>query len=207
MIKIRNILILPALLILGCKPENDLSSLELDTIEPPGITCIGGGTKIISGIDLNGNEILDSDEVQNTVFVCNGISLEGTDYIIFGRYAGFCWGETCVETYKLTNITLYEDTIDYYPYFNATYEFIELTPDKFEVAKDLVNFFPHQLINLKDSTFGCPDCADQGGFVLQYETNADLQTWFIDRRKSHEVPDYLHGFMDKIDEKIDLINN
>lgn len=40
--------------------------------EPAGEHCKSGGFRINSGIDLNGNKVLDSNEIQQTEYVCNG---------------------------------------------------------------------------------------------------------------------------------------
>src|SRR5215470_2648818 len=39
---------------------------------PPGDTCKYGGTKVNSGLDNNGNGVLDDTEVTATNYVCNG---------------------------------------------------------------------------------------------------------------------------------------
>ncbi len=66
--------------ILGCSKkgedgENGIdgnnSLLELKD-EPSGEHCSSGGFKIISGIDLNANGLLDDNEIQNTEYICNG---------------------------------------------------------------------------------------------------------------------------------------
>jgi len=41
-------------------------------IEPAGENCSNGGFKVVSGIDLNNNGMIDPDEIQSTEFVCNG---------------------------------------------------------------------------------------------------------------------------------------
>lgn len=41
--------------------------------EPKGENCSFGGLKIMSGIDVNNNNILEISEIQNTKFVCNGV--------------------------------------------------------------------------------------------------------------------------------------
>ena len=40
--------------------------------EPIGINCSSGGYKVISGLDLNENGVLDDTEIQNTEYICNG---------------------------------------------------------------------------------------------------------------------------------------
>lgn len=49
-----------------------LNSLVLVTPEPIGAHCQTGGERIDIGLDTNGNGMLDSDEVQQTTYVCNG---------------------------------------------------------------------------------------------------------------------------------------
>ena len=78
--------------------------------------------------------------------------------------------------------------------------------DKFEQVKDLVDLFPTQLLNENVNTFGCPDCTDGGGLFIQYSENGTLKSWRIDQIKGN-VPSFLHDFMDKVNEKIELINN
>jgi hypothetical protein len=51
---------------------NGLTSLISSAIEPRGENCLMGGHKIETGIDLNGNNILDSNETTNSIFICNG---------------------------------------------------------------------------------------------------------------------------------------
>lgn len=40
--------------------------------EPAGAHCANGGVRIDSGLDKNGNHVLDSKEIQQTSYVCNG---------------------------------------------------------------------------------------------------------------------------------------
>jgi hypothetical protein len=83
---------------------------------------------------------------------------------------------------------------------------MELENDKFEKVKNLVDFFPNQLLNKSETVFGCPDCADGGGLFIQYSESGNLKSWRIDQSKNN-VPTYLHNFIDKVNEKIGLINN
>lgn len=132
------------------------------------------------------------------------IELTQADFLVFGHFYGECLGEKCVETFKLTDKSLFEDTID--DYSGQKLEFIELSNDKFEQVKNLVDFFPNQLLNQSETVFGCPDCADGGGLFIQYSENGNVKSWRIDQDKSN-VPDYLYEFMDMVNAKIDSINN
>ena len=49
------------------------STLIKPTPEAAGVQCAAGGTRVDSGIDTNGNGLLDAAEVAVTAFVCNGI--------------------------------------------------------------------------------------------------------------------------------------
>ena len=48
------------------------TSLIAITAEPDGAYCASGGVRIDTGIDANSNGHLDSSEIQNTAYVCNG---------------------------------------------------------------------------------------------------------------------------------------
>lgn len=131
------------------------------------------------------------------------IQLTKGDYLIFGHFYGFCIGESCVETFKLTNEKLYEDSNDNYA--NEPFNFEVLDTTKFEAVKDLIDYFPTKLLSEEESTLGCPDCADAGGLFIEYSRNGTVKSWRIDQIKGN-VPSYLHNFMDKVNEKISLIN-
>ncbi len=125
------------------------------------------------------------------------------DYLIFGHFYGFCVGENCIEIFKLTNNTLYEDSNDNYSINPLNFEPLEST--KFELVKDLMLYFPEKLLTENEDIIGCPDCADGGGLYIEYSKNGIVKHWKIDQMKMN-VPTYLHAFMDMLNEKIALIN-
>jgi hypothetical protein len=60
--------------LLGCdKAEDGKNSLIDLIIEPKGENCATGGHKVLTGLDTNGDGILQTTEVQNTKYVCNGL--------------------------------------------------------------------------------------------------------------------------------------
>lgn len=136
--------------------------------------------------------------------VDDSIEIIENNYLIFGHFYGECVGEGCIETYKLTNEKLFEDITD--DYSGQNLEFVELENDLFLEVNDLVDFFPNQLLDETETIIGCPDCADGGGLFIQYSDNEDIMAWRIDQNKNN-VPTYLHDFMDKVNEKIQIINN
>jgi len=69
-------LILFVCLLYSCDDEDSLSSDNSISIinvenEEAGSNCVFGGSKIEIGIDTNGNNILELDEIQSTNFVCS----------------------------------------------------------------------------------------------------------------------------------------
>lgn len=56
----------------GINGVNGVNSITQYEYEPDGLHCSSGGYKISSGLDLNSNNILDLNEVQNSIYVCNG---------------------------------------------------------------------------------------------------------------------------------------
>jgi hypothetical protein len=134
----------------------------------------------------------------------NTNNLDDYDYLIFGHFYGFCIGEGCVEIFKLTNDSLYEDSNDNYAL--EPFNFEALDNAIFEQVKDLVDYFPMNLLSENESVLGCPDCADGGGLFIEYSKNGTVKNWRIDKMKNN-VPSYLHDFMDKVNEKIGLIND
>ncbi|WP_299393734.1 hypothetical protein [uncultured Gelidibacter sp.] len=137
---------------------------------------------------------------------CNSddISKKTGDYLIFGHYYGMCAGENCVAIFKLTDTKLYENTDDKQSLENL--KFRELDEASFNQVKDLTTYMPQQLLEDDTTVFGCPDCADGGGLFIQLSKNGVVYKWTIDQVKEN-VPEYLHEFMDKVNEKIALINN
>jgi hypothetical protein len=57
----------------GTNGLNGLNSLTVNVTESAGANCAAGGRKLTSGLDSNGNSILDTAEVSSTSYVCNGV--------------------------------------------------------------------------------------------------------------------------------------
>lgn len=129
-------------------------------------------------------------------------------YLVFGQFYGFCVGDDCVKIFKLESNKLLEDTNKNYPGPIDFYEgeYVDLDNSYFEQVKDLMDYFPEELLNENDTIFGCPDCTDQGGLYIEYNFNGVHKFWIIDNFTGN-VPAYLYDFMEKVSEKIDLINN
>jgi hypothetical protein len=131
-----------------------------------------------------------------------------SDYLIFGHFYGECEGEWCVEIFKIDDSNLYEDSNDIYPngsnFYNAN--FTKLSEAKFQEVKDLENFFPEELLSEPEKVIGMPDAGDWGGLYIEYNFDGVRNFWLLDQMKIN-TPIYLHPFIDKVNEKIGLINN
>lgn len=131
-----------------------------------------------------------------------------TEYIVFGHAYGFCHGEQCIEIFKLEEHRVLEDTNDFYPdrvNFYAS-NFVALDDAAFNKVRDLREAFPMELLNEKESILGCPDCADQGGYYIEYKSLNEHRFWIIDTSKD-QIPSYLHPFVDLVRAKIELLQN
>ena len=142
---------------------------------------------------------------------CNSddeLLLQADQYLIFGHFYGECGGESCIEIFRLENYRLLEDDRDIYPSPSAFYEgkFRKLSNEKFELVKDLFQSFPSELLNENDKVIGQPDAGDWGGLYIEYKYNDEPNFWLLDQKKSN-VPEYLHAFIDEVNEKIAIINN
>lgn len=138
----------------------------------------------------------------------DGLKLAGSDYLVFGHYYGMCQGEECVEIFRLESNRLLEDKNDTYPpQANGFYEgdYQELSQGMYNDIKDLADYFPHELLEIEDRFVGTPDAADGGGLYIEYNYNGEHWYWLIDQVKT-QIPESLHPFVDKVNEKIGIIN-
>lgn len=133
----------------------------------------------------------------------SGIKLSKSDYIVFGHFYGECIGENCVEIFRLEQDKLFEDIKDQYPSRNAFYtgDYVQLSQQKFNEAKDLTDYFPTDLLKETDIVIGAPDATDGGGLYIEYNSKGVRKFWLLDQMK-HNVPTKYHNFIDKVNEKI-----
>lgn len=57
----------------------------------------------------------------------------------------------------------------------------------------------------EEKTYACPDCVDQGGLYIRYYIEGKKGEFRIDTNKD-KIPNYLHEFVDKINEKLEFVN-
>lgn len=127
------------------------------------------------------------------------------EVLTFGHFYGFCGGEECIEIFRLDGNTLQEDTLDNYP--SATFyagKFVQLSSDKFNLTKDLLDHFPPKLLTEQDTVLGIPDAGDWGGYYVEYKKEGIHRMWLLDKMKDNVPADY-HDFMDRMNDKIEAL--
>lgn len=136
----------------------------------------------------------------------DNIKLSTSDYLVFGHFYGECRGEGCIEIFRLEQNQLLEDTRDIYPVSTSFYDgdYKLLTKDQFNDVKDLLDFFPNDLLMESTTVIGQPDAGDWGGLYIEYNLNGTRKFWLLDQMKSN-VPVKYHSFIDKVNEKIQLL--
>lgn len=130
------------------------------------------------------------------------------DYLIFGRYAGECFGDDCVRIYKLSQQNVWEDQNHQYPVTTSheeQFDFVQLPNTIFQLVDGLIEQFPDELKEESSDIIGCPDCHDQGGYYIQISQNGSSNQWTIDTEKN-VLPTYLHDFVEQLSEKLILLN-
>lgn len=125
------------------------------------------------------------------------------EYIVFGHFFGECFGEECIEIFKIENDILYEDRKDNYPSFINPYvgEYDPLDDSLFQKVKDLELLFPEELLNETDIVIGSPDAGDWGGYYFEVVQDNVQYHFRIDKEKSN-LPDYLKDFADILEDYI-----
>jgi hypothetical protein len=134
---------------------------------------------------------------------CSKEENQNENFIIFGHSYGECIGPDCVKVFKLTDTSLYFD-IYAKERKQGKHKYVELENSEFIKARELWELFPSELLTMPDTTFGCPDCRDQGALILQYSNAKKSWNFSIDQDKD-ELPTYLHPYVDKVNQIISII--
>ena len=99
--------------------------------------------------------------------------------IIFGEAYGFCTGD-CAHFFQINGDKIFQDDLNRYFGEYPTFSSTHLPSSKFELAKSLLDNFPNYLLDHPNQTYGCPDCADQGGVHIFYKAGSMEYFWHID---------------------------
>lgn len=131
--------------------------------------------------------------------------------ITFGRYYGKCIGNSCIEIFRLIDLTLLEDTLDNYPISGVFYQgkFTQFKGSAKIKTSDILPSFPLELLDSKVTTYGTPDAGDWGGIYLEYQDGDYHRYWFLDLHIGNNpkfVREYVTLLNDRITE-IGEVNN
>lgn len=86
---------------------------------------------------------------------------------------GFCLSN-CADFFVIKNGNIYPDDFDYFVDSATKFKSEALPIQKYNLAKKLTDDFPVYFIKNPNKTFGCPDCADQGGFHIEINEKGQL---------------------------------
>lgn len=127
---------------------------------------------------------------------CSKEKSSDPDYFAFGIAHGECLGN-CAKFFQIKDNKLYADDMDYYS--NSDLKFLKepLSEEKYNTAKKLIEDFPDYLKNNPDKTFGCPDCADQGGIHIEIKNYDIIEYWHIDTDFNNQ-PAEIKGYIQEM---------
>ncbi len=131
---------------------------------------------------------------------CEKSNLSPELTLIFGEAYGFCAGD-CAHFYQINDQHLLKDNIEQYESTPPGFDSTPLSTADYELAKPLLVDFPAFLLGNTNQTFGCPDCADQGGIHIYYSNNTASFFWHIDTNVDNQPPeirDYIKQLRDVI---------
>ncbi|OEK05021.1 hypothetical protein [Roseivirga misakiensis] len=110
-----------------------------------------------------------------------------SEYLLFGNFYGHCQGD-CFNAFQVDNEKVQSDDADGHFTFDQ-YQFESTrTLDKsaFSEARSLLKQIPSELITSEIESYGCPDCADQGGYFMIFETDNEKQMIIIDTADTND---------------------
>lgn len=133
---------------------------------------------------------------------CTKDNLDNLDYFAFGNAYGMCQGN-CANFFLVKGESVFPDEMDYYSGTSLKFKSEVLPKEKYNLAKALIEDFPDYLIKNPNKTFGCPDCADQGGIHIEIKEKGQIIRWHFDTTISNipvEIQEYIQEISDVIEE-------
>lgn len=141
------------------------------------------------------------------LFSCEKVEkLEGEEYFIFGVYNGFC-SVDCTALFKLEDQRLLADDIDVY-FADTELKFEEegLEAEKYDLANEVFEQLPSELLETSEKSFGCPGCVDQDIILLIYFDGSEKMEWQVDTDVD-QLPDYLQGYAQEIQDLVEELQD
>lgn len=118
------------------------------------------------------------------------------DYFAFGAAGG---GSSTFYLIQYDN--LYPSDMDYgYSYVQPTplkFKKAKLPADKYNLALVIQRDLPQFLKDHPNTTFGCPDCLDQGGLHIEIKENGVIKRWHLD--VDDKTPEVVKTYMAEMD--------
>ena len=132
---------------------------------------------------------------------CEKNDLNPEPTLVFGEAFGYCVGD-CAHFYKINDHQIYKDDIERFWTDPPTFNPAPLSDSEYELAQSLLTNFPEYLLQNPNQTYGCPDCADQGGIYIFYTKGKATNSWRIDTyidNQPTEIRAYLKELRDVIE--------
>ena len=136
------------------------------------------------------------------LFSCEKENHDNLEYFSFGIAHGFCL-ENCADFFIIKDNNVYPDDMDRY-LEPLKFKSEPLSIDKYYLARVLIDKFPSYLISNPDKTFGCPDCADQGGIHIEIKENGQIKRWHFDTTISN-LPAIIQEYVEDVSDVIEKL--
>ncbi len=152
------------------------------------------------------NKILFSALACVLVFSCkkDPVTPNSIDYFIFGVGYCECVG-MCGEFYKYTTDALVKGDGGACVPEGHTYNGSALSDDDFAVAEALLISLPDDLYYAETTTFGCPDCHDQGAYYVEIKKEGVVKSWVLDP-DADAIPAFLVPFRQRLKDALDTLD-
>lgn len=126
--------------------DGQSSLLDVVELEAGDSACVAGGYKVMSGMDLNGDSILDMTEVQNVEYICNGEDVDYDKKVILNWDSNFGTSSTSYELIRPYfylrdfNIDNYMgvDSVVFMAYLDVSRSTVKGTMQLFDVTNNTV---------------------------------------------------------------------
>lgn len=124
--------------------------------------------------------------------------MQGASALIFGKYHGFCQGD-CARLYKMADNQLYADQVKrLIEPDSLIFSSTPMSEKAYQIAERLLADFPQELMKEPEEVIGCPDCADQGGYYLEWRSGDVTRRWRLDTNQT-ALPAYLAAYTKRIE--------
>lgn len=128
---------------------------------------------------------------------------DSLDYFIFG--SGYCHCiSDCGTFYQYTPSNLVKGDGQSCQSADYTFKGASLNADAIARAEALLKALPDALYASEETTFGCPDCADQGGYYIEIKKGGVVKSWKIDTNEG-ALPEFLKPLHQKIRETLEAL--